>query len=357
ILDVARPSLNLSQKFSLKAIPLDTVREVLKHKSIISNINYRPSLQTKVLARWEQLSEKEKSAIQDFKSSGELSPNLTDTEKTRVVEVSYDTLQYDLSKGKISLPEMRTKSLYLLYERNRLNAIPTGFSPPKQPARPDEAHESRRFKLNIGQVEESPFLSLSFRPAYHTIDDPGKGHIFGAGINFFEGNLRYYFDENVFSLHHLDIVSITSISPWQATFTPFSWKLGIKLEHRPTNWMRQMGTAFASLGLSQKIGQNFLIYELLDGQTSYADSSLSKDPFVGVGGTIGFIYLASNSLKFINENKYNQNLNHDSFSFFETTLQARYTLNQSTVFSLDILFYQNDLIEMSEFSIGTQLYF
>ncbi|MBN1783620.1 MAG: DUF4105 domain-containing protein, partial [Alphaproteobacteria bacterium] len=230
VLDAVRPQMKLADKFPRQTIPLDTVRVALAEKGLVGTPDFRASMQTKILSHWKDLSTKEKNAVHEFRRDGNLSTDLTEKETARVAEVAYDAMQYDLAKGKISVDVMRPRAMALLRARNKVAETNELFPPIKTPLQPDVAHQSARVTLSGGVRDDHEILSLSLRPAYHTIDDLDDGYVFGAGLNFFYGDVHYDLETDDFYLNQFDLVSITSLSPWQATFRPTSWKLGVRLD-------------------------------------------------------------------------------------------------------------------------------
>ncbi|MBN2676043.1 MAG: DUF4105 domain-containing protein [Alphaproteobacteria bacterium] len=356
LLDVARPSLQLSKKFPLQTIPLDTVRAVLNKKDLTSDIAFRESLQTKILQNWATLSEKEKEAIHAFRDDNSLPNDLSLQEQARVSEVTYDVLQYDLSKSKLSLEDYQKKSFQLLRLRNHLSDVETDFPDIIRPPAPEEAHLPKRFDLVYGFKDRKRFLALHLRPAYHTIEDPDRGHIQGAGIDFFSGELRYT-EEDDFLIPHFNLVSIQSLSPWQATFTPLSWKLGVNLTHRPTDFDRTMGNAFGALGLTQKLSDSLLTYQFVEGQLSYADKTLSSEISPALSGSMGWVYTSDTFFKWLGEIRYRSFLNEKEWAFWEFDSQLILYEQKNSAGFIRYHFYDNEYLRYNETSFGIRIYF
>ncbi|MHA1550013.1 MAG: Lnb N-terminal periplasmic domain-containing protein [Alphaproteobacteria bacterium] len=357
ILDVVRPQMKLADQFKNQTIPLDTVRAVLNQKDLVQNVDFRPSMQTKILHRWKQLSPAEKKAIRSFGKTGKLNDNLTETEAARVIEISYDVMQYDLAKGKIGLENMRPKSMTLLHARNKINTSATLFSEISPPIRPDFAHHSSRVSVLGGIRDSNTIASVSFRPAYHTINDLDDGHVFGAGLNFFHGEIQYDFDQQELYLNQFDLVSITSFSPWQATFRPTSWKLGIGLSPRPNDCNRQMGNAFGAVGISFKLMDKFLIHTLAEGQVNYADNTFSKNPLVGAGASVGFVWAFLPKWKIVAETKMIQFSEKKDNDFYDTKSNLVYFYSKNTAYTFEVRHFKTKIDSFNEMQIGIKKYF
>ncbi len=357
VLDVARLSMRLAEKFPRQTIPLDTVREVLKQKGLMKKVDFRASKETKILSHWGDLTTKEKQAVKSFFRNEKLDENLTENETAKVTEIAYDINQYNLAKGKISLKKMRSRSMALLVARNKISQKENLFSKIKIPIRPDKAHASSRLSLSTGIRDANEFFSLSFRPAYHTIDDLDDGHVFGAGLNFFYGELQYDLENSSLYLNQFDLVSITSFAPWQAIFRPTSWKLGGNLTPRPNDWKRQMGNVFGAVGISAKITKKFLIYSLAEGQISYADKTFSKDILIGTGGSIGFVWNFLHDWKILAESKkiyFSAKKNND---FLDTKISLIFSPKTNFAYQLDYRNFSTNLQSFDEIKLRIKLFF
>lgn len=116
------------------------------------------------------------------------------------------------------------------------------------PDRPDEGHLSNRLRLGVGVRKGRLFQEVAIRPAYHDLLDDERGYVEGAQIVFADAALRFYSSDRKLLLQQLDIIDIVSLSPRDAFFAPFSWKI-------KTGLLRRTGAD----------GEDHLIYELNPG--------------------------------------------------------------------------------------------
>lgn len=287
-LDAIRPELKLAQKFSMQVIPLDTFKAVAQSESLVKDINYRPSRQSKIIYRYKQMSKnQQKALIQMVKKQMYGLDGFTVEEKAELLETAYQYVQYQYVKKDLELADYRERSFQLLKARSQIadakasiEEIPEGHSPLK-------AHDSMRFSIGIGSRNGQSFEEISFRPAYHSLTDNDYGLQKGAEINFLNSKLRHYDNKTV--LHELNILEIKSLSPITPLFSPTSFALGLNFrrEIRPDN--QKEGYVFNANfkgGATYELTNNIWVYGQGGIYGSYG-GFLPQNQYVGVGFTLG----------------------------------------------------------------------
>lgn len=231
LLEVARPGLELTERFDNTAIPIDTVRGALDN-GLGSGRIYRPSkaselkdrlryipdyLHPKVIA----LSRDTEEMQQDW--FGALDPVI----QARVIEAAYKYLRYRQVGRERDADAAKASFTLLKALRAHAEALPREDI--VAPGPPDLGHGSRRLTLGLGQAEDLNYLSFGLRLSLHSLEERLYGFLQGAQINL--GNLEGRLDEDGhLRVQRIDLIDIFSLSPRDGFFKPLSWKIITGLE-------------------------------------------------------------------------------------------------------------------------------
>ena len=255
VLDAVRPEWRLSDDFPIHAIPLDTVKAIMKRKDIVDQVHYRPSRQKRIDIGYRDLDSKQKEALLRFLKDEEALPDsLSDGEKADILETAYEYTQYQWEAQKIPLKDYRRRSFRLLKDRTALNM--TASERAIESPSPLTAHDSMRVVLSQGWRRGESFQEIAFRPAYHSLSDRPDGLRIGSEINFLNTKLRYYDKRQKFTLQQFDFVNIYSVSPWNALFRPISYQINfdIRREWNPkTQQEGYIGNLSGGSGISVEL--------------------------------------------------------------------------------------------------------
>ena len=282
LLEVARADVNLINNFSTTAIPIDTLRTVIKENMVKDEV-YRPSKRKEILALSKALTSAK--ALRFAKSSNynfELLKGLSTIEKANAIELATQLLQVKYTKNKLQKKTYLKTFLRLLRERSKLGRIPENkFSPSISP---QAGHKSNKFSFSVGQGGS---LGLRFKVAYHDIYDLESGFISGSYISFFDTSIRY--DKNKLTLDELNLIDIRSYSGQDPVFKPISWEVSLGGKRLFDNKMN----AFLQAGAGLTLGNDSLF--------SYATLTpalyFSKDNKQSISANIGVISNTNKKLK------------------------------------------------------------
>ena len=229
LLQVARPSLDLTSQFPLTAIPTDTVKAV-KQSGLVERIDYRPSRERELLERAAPLdAEEQRQVLAVSADTAQLqSPAFSALPRDRqalVQDAAYRLERYR-ANGQERDPARAKRSFELLRAINR--------NPPpeldiKRPGLPEDGHQSRTWQLGVGTREDRAFAEYGLRMAYHDLNDNMYGFPLGAQIEILQLKLRQY-ENNQWQLQRLDLATIRSLTPRNALLQPWSWQVAGGLE-------------------------------------------------------------------------------------------------------------------------------
>lgn len=234
LINVARPTLQLTRRLPFYAVPIDTVRVLTDAPGLVRMAVFRPSARTRIGHLQAAMSPAHQRLALDL-NDGALSPDapalgeLAAKERARVLELAESVLRYRRDTGKISRDEMAPRALKILKARARIN-LPTGAAPAVDPPpRPDQGHLSARFAGGVGMTGERPFSEIRLRAVYHDLLDPPAGFVEGAAIELIGLRLRQY-AQGAPLLEEVSAVAIQSLSPRDEVFRPLSWRTRIGLK-------------------------------------------------------------------------------------------------------------------------------
>lgn len=240
LIDVARPSLRLSEEFTWFAIPLDTVRETVSRSGLMERAVYRPAASAYMRERLLAMPE-EQQALSLLLANGLVRPDdeefgrYSPKERARMLELAAEYLRYReqarRDEESETAREERRRSYELLRARSELDVALAPLRVPAPPVRPDEGHRSARLRLAAGVQDRQLYTELRLRPAFHDLLDDDAGYPRGAELDFLDFALRYYEGEGL-ELERFSLLSILSLSPRSEFIRPISWRARIGMDSR-----------------------------------------------------------------------------------------------------------------------------
>ncbi len=229
LIDLVRPELNLSDRFKVAAIPIETIKAI-EQQNLVKEIVYRPALETQLLSQARQhgktlaqvAHEVAFSEMKDMPAVLEKYPAL---EQAKILEMAYDDLYLQFTGRKVepSFAQPRLRQLLSLRSQIELEKQRQEPIPPK--VDPTQAHDARNFSVNVGEVQGEKFVEIGHRQAYHDLKDPQGGFRTGTQLLFLDGTAQWRDDE--LKLEHLDLLAVNSYNPMTPFKTPITWGFNI----------------------------------------------------------------------------------------------------------------------------------
>ena len=225
LMDLVRPTLNLTEKFKVASIPVETIK-VINDEQLIQAAVYRPALETQLLSQAQQHGYR---LAREAHKLAEIEPAMMSTalaqfneaEQAKILEMAYDHLYLLLIGRKVSAEETQPKLRQILALRSQ-SSQPKQRTEPKQPSLdPVNGHHARNFSATVGEVQGEKYIELGHRQAYHDLIDPQGGFRIGTQLMFWDGSIQYR-DEQ-FKLNHFDFLSVNSYNPITPFKTPLTW--------------------------------------------------------------------------------------------------------------------------------------
>jgi hypothetical protein len=248
LLDAASERSNIANRFSLTAVPVDTIREMYR-QDLVDNESFRPSSATQMKHLTKNASTLAVSVAKQLVDSdieiGLALSELNTTEKIQALEIAHEYARYLAVKKKQSNPLLRQRNLAILSARSRLPSSDQ-FDDPyfteeiQAPYRDDQGHGTHRLTLGRGWAYSgaSPnqsYQQLVWRPAYHEMMDPPEGFAPGSQIEMGEIEFRYWqqaddHQRQALQLHSFSAVEVLSMTDRGDFIRPLSWGIRFGLE-------------------------------------------------------------------------------------------------------------------------------
>ncbi len=255
VLDVGRPSMNLTAKLQNWVTPADTVKVVAEEPGLIQKTEHRPSSLSRFQERYAALKSDEREAFEELlrqRSSESVgnSLELSTAAKSRILDAGLEFLDHSLKLSAAGQPQHESDRQFrsqLLASRARVR-VP---SPPLQmrPPSPKLGHDTRRMGVSWlvpsdplngwsrSPAREDPLLppalGIDFRAALHDLGSPIDGYPPGVAIEFFHLAASVWPSQGRFQAERATLIGVHSGQKYQALLQNFAWELQLGWERSP----------------------------------------------------------------------------------------------------------------------------
>lgn len=235
VINVAKPELNLTEDFTLYAIPADTLKALEKNE-LLGPAVYVESKDKLIERMTHRLSQKERKLVFDIldrkvKLYSQLVARFSKASLTKIVDIVYEYTSMRISRGEV-LAEQNEELIatLLAWKRNNRSRLtePTesiGYEPTL-------GHDSKRLSIAGGYSDNRNFLSIEYRGAYHDYLDPIIGYDKGLGLSLFDTEYRIH-NSNDGELIKLELINISSRAQDGYLSSNDSWNFRVTREQKP----------------------------------------------------------------------------------------------------------------------------
>ena len=283
LLEVAKRDIELTKKFNIKAIPIDTLRAII-NKNLVSKTIYRPSKRKKILKMSEAIHHNpialKFAKSDDYNST--LIKELNKNEKIASLDLASSLLQIKYNKHKIEKKEYLPKFLKLLKQRSKLGKIKNREI--QEPPFPRSGHLSSKASISYTNKQE---MKARIKGSYHDIYDNDWGYIPGAYINFLDTSLSY--KDNRASIEEINLIDIRSYALQDAIFKPISWQVAVGAKRIFNNELNSYLQAGGGLTLGNR--------ELYGYATITPTIYYRRQEEHSISANVGLLYNPSSTLK------------------------------------------------------------
>lgn len=295
LLDVARPSLALSEQLHGWVIPSDTLRLVTNRPRLVTKTVYRPAAGTRLAHLAASLSDEaqdtalaladEKLSLKDF-----LRQERPPQQRADILLLAHDYLRYEFLAQRREKTASARLSRQLLRARSRIAEARPPAPAPRPAVSPEQGHATGMLQAGLSRENKDNYLQLRLRPAYHDLLDSDAGYVPGAQIDFLNIAARYDTRREKLSLDAFTLVDIVSLTPRSRFFHPTSWRIRASWQRRLLPGSRSPSNlAFAvdgGGGLALRPTDGLLLFALLDGAL-LVNSHYQDDYSAGLGAETG----------------------------------------------------------------------
>jgi hypothetical protein len=230
VLEVARPSLDLSSRFRFRAIPLDTLKEVLGQPGLVKKWTLRPSHLRAMLAGREGLTLPERDLAKEMARtlstfSIDRMNTLPPDRQAKVLDSAFDYLRYKAGFFRdrpLKYQERERNLLLLRKDRPTAEAKPVSY-PDVEP--PHLAHGTGQIQLLTGADRNQSFQEISLRGALHDQEADPIGYIPGSELEMLRFRGRYADQTGTLNLEQATLIDVLCLSPRDPWVHPPSWRL------------------------------------------------------------------------------------------------------------------------------------
>ena len=283
LLEIARPSLHLREKFHAQVVPFETVHAIEESK-IVKAKNYRPSQRSQLLGYEKVLTSESREKVFELVDnkitihSIRNNDEITLEQKQYIFEATQRLLEYKFSKELISKEEYQKHFHELAITRADLcDGEPVNIT---TPSNPDEGHRSIRTTFSEGVIDGKSATYLGIRPTYQDLFDSDVGFLRGTQIEILDLEIRY--TQNKFDLQKATLFSIASMSQRGGFFHDLSWRAKTGFDRDALeDEAHYIVTAGAGGCWGNELGYLYLMADPF----SYVDHNASG----GVGSSLGFV--------------------------------------------------------------------
>lgn len=356
LLEVAEPSLHLTDQSYFVTIPTDTIRQLMAYPGLVGDVVYRPSRATLVRRKRERLSVNEVQVLNRLVSDGSVAKTepfagYPPARQALLLDIASDYLLVKSAGDSESAKIAKSLNREILTVRSRIKLPPERI--PIQPwtERPDVGHGTSRVGVGIGWRNDQPFEEWAIRAAYHDLLDPEKGYTPDAQIEALSLAVRKYspttWNESSFSksvsdtqirIERFTLLNMISLSPMDSLFHAPSWKFGIGMNTIRFNGCRLCSNGYFSGGLGGAIESHWLKRELFfafaEAEANYS-KAYDEDHRIGGGGTVGMLSDVTERWKVLLSGSYLRYALGDKSDDFRWTVGQRLTLLQNLALRLD----------------------
>lgn len=293
LMEIARPSLDLTSSFYTTVEPIDTLRAAVKG-GVVVNRGYRPSLHSRLNWLSGRMDADRFDAALDFAKGKTDRSKLASIagageDAALMYDFISDCLKFMVQKESISLEDYRARTLAVLRLRSGLPSTQDPCASISVPAAPESSHKSNKLTAGWGRDSHN-FISLSYRPTCTDLIDSDRGIPKNSQIVFANTEARYYPDRKKLQLECFDIAKITalpSVSRFDVTRS-FMFETGAHQRELPGGGTSLSGYLNGGLGASFSFGRVAHIYAAAKNENDFS-GSYSRNALTAVGGQCGII--------------------------------------------------------------------
>ena len=239
MLEVARPGVNLTDRFGPWVVPIDTIK-VMKEAGLIGPVFYRPSIVTDIKQQMDELNGPETEAAISLSKGKKEPQEIIDSEKpdekkAAIFDLATGLTKYQYIKKKIPRKAYSKRLMSILKSRSKLGKQAKKGAG-KRPLRdPSQGHDTSRIAIAEGVKDGSFFQEIKIRPAFTDLLSSDYNDKVGIHLQLLNAEFRYYRKTETTRLEHFDLFNAVSLTPGDRFFKSLSWKVATGIRRKKTD--------------------------------------------------------------------------------------------------------------------------
>ncbi|MFQ5779272.1 MAG: DUF4105 domain-containing protein [Nitrospiria bacterium] len=233
LLEIADPSLHLTDAFGPRVIPIDTVRILMEQPGLVSDVFHRPSHMNEMLERRSFLSSGEIQVAERIAAEGDesgfrLLEQYPIERRRLILDTAYDFFRYRAGFTRDQSRKVKLHERHILLNRRKLGVGISKSESENSENTPDpvSGHKTGRFGIAFGVSQNRTFEEISLRPALHDLVSFDTGYIPDSHLEMFHLRLRFDNEMEKGFIEEIRFVEIVSLTPFDSWIRKPSWKFG-----------------------------------------------------------------------------------------------------------------------------------
>ena len=343
LLEVADPSLSLTDRFLFWTVPADTVRLITQQPGLVGEIAYRPSRSTQIRRKRATLSDEERRWMERITEDPSLIRSdefrrLSPERQAFVMDLTSDYLRYRGVADEEHAASYKEKNRAILTGRSALRVKPDEMRIVPFASAPEQGHKTSRAGLGVGWRNDDTYEELAIRAGYHDLLDPEIGYTPDAQIELLSAKFRHYNRKDETRLEQFTLANVLSLSPMDSLFKTPSWKVSAgtqTIRHNActlcTNWNLNGGIGAAT---ETKLLRREVYFAFAEADANYSQAYDERHR-VGGGGTIGMLAELTDRWKLMASGSYLGYVLGERSNDVRWFVGQRYTLGQNLAVRLE----------------------
>ena len=298
MLEAVVPTIHASDRFRFRAIPVDTLNQVLDQPGLLKEMTFRPSAYRKMQASRDCLSASEQKIVERFVlgRSDDIPIKNSPIERQRAMwDAAYGLLHYREGYYRDQPEEVQKKERTILLSLNALpHAVENSCPAISSSVPPHMSHPTGRWSLGVGANRDTVFEEIAARGALHDLEASPAGYVPGSQLDMMSLRLRFENATGHGYVEEFTGIQIKSLSPWEAWVRKPSWQLWIGYNRAHDLDRNPNGSGYAGfaggLGSSLRIPQyrETILYAMVKGDGQVG--GVFRDNYrIGVGPEAGLV--------------------------------------------------------------------
>ncbi|HUJ79776.1 MAG TPA: DUF4105 domain-containing protein [Nitrospiria bacterium] len=344
LLEIADPSLHLTDHFPLWTLPSDTVRLIASQPGLVTSVTYRPSAFNKIQHKLVLLPPEERPLFDQLRHDtaplhADAFTQLPARRQAALLDLASDDVEYRQMADPSLHERLAPRQQALLAARSELKIPSEPVVTPSTTGPPETGHDSMRTGVATGLQDREFFEEISVRAGYHDLLDNSDGYLPTAQIEVLGLRLRHYNTTGRNRIKDFTLLNILSLSPISVLSAMPSWTInasfGAVKEQSCGNCNAVNVDAGAGAAYETDLLVHAVLYAFAEADAN-AGNAFERDHQIGGGGTAGVLADLARRWKANLTVTYLSFPLGDRSSDFRSSLEQNLTLSRNLALRLDL---------------------